>query len=100
MSLKKGAETVSKDPGSPVMLVRSAAIGRPPRPGFGWDSLTDIELEIADLVAQGLSNRQIAARIYRSRFTVDYHLRHIFQRLGISGRVQLTRIVFERELAA
>ena len=83
------------------MLVRSAGTGgRPPRPGFGWDSLTDIELEIADLVAQGLSNRQIAARIYRSRFTVDYHLRHIFQRLSISGRVQLTRIVFERELAA
>ncbi len=100
MSLKKGAETVSKDPGSPVMLVRSAGTGRPPRPGFGWDSLTDVELEIADLDAQGLSNRQIAARIYRSRFTVDYHLRHIFQRLGISRRVQLTRIVFERGIAA
>ena len=65
------------------------------RPDFGWDSLTDTERRIADLVAQGLSNRQVANRVFLSTHTVAFHLRHIFWKLGITSRVQLARIAGE-----
>ena len=42
------------------------------RPAFGWDSLTDTERRVADLVAQGLSNRQVANRVFLSTHTVAY----------------------------
>ncbi|HEY3879904.1 MAG TPA: LuxR C-terminal-related transcriptional regulator [Trebonia sp.] len=52
--------------------------------------LTAREREIAGLVAAGLSNRQIAERLFISRRTVDAHLEHIFGKLGITSRVMLT----------
>ena len=51
--------------------------------------LTAREREIASLVAAGLSNRQIAERLFISRRTVDAHLEHIFGKLGITSRVML-----------
>jgi DNA-binding CsgD family transcriptional regulator len=66
------------------------------RPAFGWDSLTDTERRVADLVAQGLSNRQVANRVFLSTHTVAFHLRHIFWKLGITSRVQLARIAAEQ----
>ena len=66
------------------------------RPAFGWDSLTDAELRVTDLVAQGLSNRQVANRVFLSTHTVAFHLRHIFWKLGITSRVQLARIAAEQ----
>jgi predicted ATPase/DNA-binding CsgD family transcriptional regulator len=59
----------------------------------GWtgsDGLTAREQEIAMLVARGLSNRDIAARLVISKRTVDAHVNHIFAKLGVSSRVQLT----------
>lgn len=55
------------------------------RPG----GLTTRELQIAALVAEGLSNRAIAERLVISRRTVDAHVDHAYQKLGISSRVQL-----------
>ncbi len=52
--------------------------------------LTAREREIASLVAAGLSNKQIAERLFISRRTVDAHLEHIFGKLGITSRVMLT----------
>jgi predicted ATPase/DNA-binding CsgD family transcriptional regulator/tetratricopeptide (TPR) repeat protein len=52
--------------------------------------LTKREREIADLVASGLSNREIATRLFISKRTVDAHVDHIFSKLEISSRVQLT----------
>ena len=52
--------------------------------------LTAREREIAILVAAGLSNRQIAEKLFISRRTVDAHLEHIFGKLGITSRVMLT----------
>ena len=66
------------------------------RPAFGWDSLTDTERTITGLVAQGLSNRQVASRVFLSTHTVAYHLRHVFWKLGITSRVQLARMVAEQ----
>jgi predicted ATPase/DNA-binding CsgD family transcriptional regulator len=51
--------------------------------------LTGRELEIAALVAEGLSNREIAAKLGISKRTVDAHIEHIFGKLGVSSRVQL-----------
>jgi predicted ATPase/DNA-binding CsgD family transcriptional regulator len=59
----------------------------------GWEGsegLTAREREIVVLVARGLSNRDIAARLVISRRTVDAHVNHIFAKLGLSSRVQLT----------
>jgi predicted ATPase/DNA-binding CsgD family transcriptional regulator len=68
-----------------------------PRPdadsGSGWvvsEGLTAREREIAVLVASGLSNREIAARLVISKRTVDAHVNHIFAKLGLSSRVRLT----------
>jgi DNA-binding NarL/FixJ family response regulator len=52
--------------------------------------LTRREQEIAELVASGLSNREIAVRLFISKRTVDAHVEHIFSKLEISSRVQLT----------
>jgi DNA-binding CsgD family transcriptional regulator len=67
------------------------------RPAFGWDSLTDTERRVANLVAEGLSNRQVANRVFLSTHTVAFHLRHIFWKLGMTSRVQLARIAAEQD---
>jgi DNA-binding CsgD family transcriptional regulator len=69
---------------------------RADRPAFGWHSLTDTERRVADLVAQGFSNRQVANRVFLSTHTVAFHLRHIFWKLGITSRVKLARIAAEQ----
>jgi DNA-binding CsgD family transcriptional regulator len=61
------------------------------RPTSGWGSLTDSELAVARLVAQGLTNREVAQRLFVSHHTVSGHLRSIFTRLGVNSRVALTR---------
>jgi DNA-binding CsgD family transcriptional regulator/tetratricopeptide (TPR) repeat protein len=65
----------------------------PARVRFGWDSLTQSELRVIKLVAQGMTNRVVAERLYLSPHTVDSHLRHAFAKLGVSTRVALTRAV-------
>ena len=69
------------------------------RPAFGWDSLTDTERTITGLVAQGLSNRQVAGRVFLSTHTVAFHLRHVFWKLGVTSRVQLARMSAEQAAA-
>ena len=68
----------------------------PARPVTGWDSLTDTEQAVAGLVAEGLNNNQVAARMYISTHTVAHHLRQAFRKLSIASRVELTRIVIEQ----
>jgi class 3 adenylate cyclase/DNA-binding CsgD family transcriptional regulator/tetratricopeptide (TPR) repeat protein len=59
------------------------------RPTFGWDALTPTELAVSELVANGLTNPEIGARLYVSRRTVETHLAHIFRKLGYGSRTQL-----------
>jgi DNA-binding CsgD family transcriptional regulator len=66
------------------------------RPAFGWDSLTGTEQRIVDLVADGLSNRQVASQMFLSSHTVAFHLRHIFWKLDVTSRVQLARLAAQR----
>ena len=76
-----------------------ATRGRGPRerPSSGWPSLTPTELTVAALVAQGLTNPEIASQLFISRTTVKTHLVHIFRKLDITNRTELARIATERE---
>lgn len=73
--------------------------GRRRRDGatFGWPSLTDTERSVTDLVSQGLTNRETADRLFLSRHTVGSHLRSVFRKLDVNSRVELTRLVIQRQ---
>ena len=60
------------------------------------DDLTPQELQIAQMVVQGLSNRVIAERLYLSRRTVESHLYRVFPKLGVSSRAQLVSVLGPR----
>jgi DNA-binding CsgD family transcriptional regulator len=62
---------------------------RPERPTLGWASLTPTELAVAEEVARGLSNRQIADRLFVSPRTVESHLSHVFAKVGLQTRTEL-----------
>lgn len=66
--------------------------GRRGRPSLGWESLTPTELQVAGLVREGLSNREIAQRLLMGTETVKTHVSHIFTRLDITKRSQLATI--------
>ena len=61
------------------------------RPKFGWESLTTAEAAVAQLASEGKTNREIAESLFISPHTVNSHLRHIFEKLGVNSRVALSR---------
>ena len=61
-------------------------------------TLSDRELEVLRLVAQGLSNPEIAKRLILSRRTVDAHLRSIYNKLEVNSRFEASRIAAENNL--
>jgi DNA-binding CsgD family transcriptional regulator len=60
--------------------------------GKGWAAMTDSELAVARMVAEGLTNREVAERLFVSHHTVSAHLRHVFAKLNVNSRVEVTRI--------
>jgi DNA-binding CsgD family transcriptional regulator len=63
-----------------------------PRAKTGWDSLTDSELKIVNLIAMGTTNRDVAAQLHLSIHTVKTHLHNAFAKLGITSREQLAQL--------
>lgn len=61
--------------------------------------LTPAERRVADLVVEGLTNRQIAERSHVTVSTVEGHLSKIFAKLGLESRVHLVRDGVRREMA-
>lgn len=56
------------------------------------DQLTPQELQVTQFVAEGATNKEVAARLFLSPRTIDYHLRKIFTKLGITSRAELIRL--------
>jgi predicted ATPase/class 3 adenylate cyclase/DNA-binding CsgD family transcriptional regulator len=65
--------------------------GQRKRPASGWASLTPTELDVVRLVSEGLSNNDVAARLFVSPRTVQTHLTHVYTKLGLTSRVQLAQ---------
>jgi DNA-binding CsgD family transcriptional regulator len=59
------------------------------RPSTGWESLTEAELDVVRLLTEGLTNQQIATRLYVSPRTVQTHVAHVFAKLGVSRRAEV-----------
>ena len=70
--------------------------GERKRPSAGWASLTPTELAIVELVAEGLTNPQIAERLFVARSTVKTHLSSIFRKLGVTTRSELATVATRR----
>jgi DNA-binding CsgD family transcriptional regulator/DNA-binding Lrp family transcriptional regulator len=66
------------------------------KPATGWAAMTKSELAVAQLVANGLTNREVAERLFVSPHTVNTHLRQVFAKLEVTSRVDLTRLATER----
>jgi DNA-binding CsgD family transcriptional regulator len=65
--------------------------GERKRPSTGWGSLTPTERNVVRLVSEGLSNKDIAAKLFVSPRTIDTHLTHVYTKLDLSSRVQLAQ---------
>ena len=61
------------------------------RPASGWAALTPAERDVVRLVSEGLANNDIASRLFVSPRTVQSHLTHVYNKLGLSSRVQLVQ---------
>lgn len=73
--------------------VRLGVRGPRQRPASGWEALTDTERVVAGLVAEDLSNPEIALRMRLSRRTVESHVSHILAKLEIRSRREITALV-------
>jgi DNA-binding CsgD family transcriptional regulator len=67
--------------------------GERKRPSSGWASLTPTERQVVDLVAAGLRNTEIAARLFVAPSTIKTHLAHAFAKLDVSTRSELAALV-------
>jgi pimeloyl-ACP methyl ester carboxylesterase/DNA-binding CsgD family transcriptional regulator len=86
------AEFVAEVAGGPAQRSAGVPAARRKRPATGWEALTDAERRVADLVAVGLANGEVAERLFLSRYTVETHLKRVFNKLGVSSRAELASL--------
>jgi DNA-binding NarL/FixJ family response regulator len=80
------------------LISRFGRQGGQGRPINALESLTARELEVLRLLARGLRNKEIAARLYVSERTVNFHLANIYQKLNVSGRTEALSKAHEQGL--
>jgi DNA-binding CsgD family transcriptional regulator len=68
-----------------------------PRAKTGWGSLTDSELTVVNLIAQGATNQSVATQLHLSLHTVKSHVHNAFAKLGINSRAQLTQLMLRSD---
>lgn len=93
-ALGAGGFDVAWNEGATLSLEEAVAYatrarGERKRPSHGWSSLTPTELDVVGHVREGLTNPQIAERMFIARGTVKIHLQHIFAKLGVKTRSEL-----------
>lgn len=84
-------------------MLRRRGVRRPGSPSgasTNWPELSQSELAVVQLVAEGATNREVGEQLFLSPHTVNAHLRHVFSKLGIRSRVDLARIAAERATGA
>jgi DNA-binding CsgD family transcriptional regulator len=74
-----------------VLAYAQRGRGERKRPASGWESLTPTEHDVVRLVSEGLSNADVATRLFISPRTVQTHLTHVYAKLGLDSRVQLVQ---------
>jgi DNA-binding NarL/FixJ family response regulator len=84
--------------GPPAGETAGRAPGNRPLSASGLARLTEREREVLALVAQGLSNEELAGRLYLSPLTTKTHVSHIMTKLGVRDRAQLVVIAYESGL--
>lgn len=91
---RAAAEIAQGLPGEPlaVLAQHGGLAGDAGRHRYEWSRLTAAERLVAGLVADGLTNREVARRLSLSRHTIDFHLRQIYRKLGVRSRVELARV--------
>lgn len=82
----------------PLVPRRPVPNHRPPAPTTAPDELTAREVEVLRLLAQGLSNTQMAERLIISPRTIHAHIRSIYSKLGLTSRVAATRYAIDHHL--
>ncbi len=87
---------------SPAVTDRLAAIasGQAGHGGGVIDELNERELEVLRLLASGSRNKEIAAKLFITAKTVEYHLAHIYSKLEVSNRTEAARIAIEKGIVA
>ena len=73
------------------------ARGERKRPSSGWASLTPVEAEVARLVAEGLTNKQIGEALFIGGETVKTHLSHVYDKIGVRSRAALAAQLTARQ---
>ncbi|MGQ0668526.1 MAG: HD domain-containing phosphohydrolase [Actinomycetota bacterium] len=98
--LEREASAGRLDPDAVRAVLRAA--GHQPRAvRREWPAgLSEREVEVLDLVARGLSTRDVAARLFISPRTVEHHIGHIYAKLGVSSRAALAMFAMEHDLLA
>lgn len=73
----------------PMINTEEAALPQAQSPEFEYvEQLSDRELEVLHLIAEGLTNQEVATRLFLSRHTVKVHSRNIYSKLGVNNRTQ------------